>query len=376
MALDNVSDDDLLNETFKRFTVPQLIDALTERQRRGSKVPVARRLGVFPITDTISFKAFEEQLAAFWVPGEANFEKDRLCFSQLSPEEKSFLKMILAIFAFQDGDVIENLVLRFLIEAPTVEGKLFYLAQALIEAIHAHSYSLQIHNITDSQEERDEMINAVDRLSFLKEKELLNEKYKSGQMSLAERQVAYGCLEGIGFSSLFAGIFAFKHRKPYLSLDGIFFSNEKIAQDEGLHRDYGVNQVRLALSKNDALHEKLDPLISEEILRVSGGITPQRVLEIVKEFVAIEEMCVNQILPTCIPTLTNAQLKDYVHFVADRYLVDVGLEKHYHIENPLPYMDALGDVALPNFFERRVGNYQRIGTKLDIVESSADDEDF
>jgi ribonucleotide reductase beta subunit family protein with ferritin-like domain len=129
-------------------------------------------------------------------------------------------------------------------------------------------------------------------------------------------------------------------------LDGIFFSNEKISADENIHRSFAVEQVKDALA--------------------SGDITPPEVLEIVQEFVEVEEVACQNILPEDIATLiTQKQLLDYVHYVANKFLKDLGLPLHWSIglENPLPYMELIGLSKQANFFERRVGEYV-IGTEI------------
>ena len=354
-----LTNDELLNKLFERLTIPQIIEAFQARQRQGSKMPVSRRLGVLPITDPINMKFFEEQIGMFWTATEADFSKDKLAFRGLNPQEQMALKMILAIFAFQDGDVIENLVLRFLIEAPTVEAMLYYLAQALVEAVHAHSYSLQIEAIADGEDEMIEMIEAVDNLPCLKMKEELNAKYKNGRMPLAERQVAYAAVEGIGFSGLFAALFGFKERKPFPELYGIFFSNEKIAEDESLHREQGKTMTRLAL-EDPQLHAQLKTVVSEEIKRAAGELTKERILEILLEFVVVEEECIRNILPQDLDFLKQADLINYVHYITDKLLEDMGLAKHYGVENSLTYMNKIGLDSFPNFFELRVGAYQAV----------------
>jgi ribonucleotide reductase beta subunit family protein with ferritin-like domain len=345
-----------LDAIFDRYSIPDIIEAYQNRQRKGSALPLSRRLGFFPITDQISFGMFQTQHAMFWIATEAKFRDDAISFPQLPEKEKHVLKTTLGIFAFQDGDVIETLVMRFLLEAPTIESKAYYLAQSNIEAIHAWSYSLQIHSITRTDEERAEMIEAVDHFDFLKHKQALNEKYKRGNHSYVKRQFALACVEGIGFSSLFAIIFSFKHRRDGLKFTGIMFSNEKIAQDEGHHRDTAVKYVRLARGDRHLISQ-LDAKVYDEFRRVSGELTQEDAEEIVREHVVIEHLCADEILKDDIPNVTNRQLKQYVQYVADKLLQDCGFRKIWNVENPLAYMNQIGMSALSNFFEKDVGDY-------------------
>lgn len=327
-----------LDSCIQKYGIAKIIDRTLEL----TELPLSRRLGFFPITDKISFDSFKTQLANFWVATEANFENDSAAFEELSLSEKNFLKLLLAIFSFQDGDIIENITMNLLLRAPTIETKMFLLAQSLMEVIHAWSYSLQIEKIFKSKQEHDEVLSAIDRLEFLKKKQALFNKYKVGNCSLAELYVVNGALEGIGFSSQFAGIFSFIVKIPKLNLDGIIFSNEKISGDESIHAQFYSAKVKEFIA--------------------NGEISPDRVSEILDEFYELEIETARELLPTNIPTLRTEDLQNYVRFVTDKIRNMMGLKPKFGIENPLSYMNMIGAPILTNFFECKVGAYSQIVT--------------
>ncbi len=365
---------ELLKECFEHFSLPEIIDAYQEYYNNtGVKPTLTRRLGLYPITDHLSFDLYRQQMAAFWVPTEAKFNTDRSSYQDLTEPEKHLLSTTLGIFAFQDGDVIESLLMALVLKAPTIESKLWYVGQIAIEGIHAWSYSEQIEQITANQAEKDAIMASVDRLDILKRKQALNEKYKSGMHSYAEQQVYVACVEAISFSALFACIFSFKYkRNPSLPFLGIFWSNTKIAADEAIHRDYAIKQIRLALNAKDQLYEHLDAEAVQQIQRLSGKITTERVVEIVKEFVDVELDCVDELLPNnvVLQTISNKSLKGYVKFVADTLLEELSIPKLWNLTNPLPYMNTIGLGKQDNFFEVPVSSYS---LDQDPIDRSAED---
>ena len=168
-----------------------------------------------------------------------------------------------------------------------------------------------------------------------------------------ERIVAFAAVEGIFFSGSFCSIFWLKKRGL---MPGLSFSNELISRDEGMHCDFAC------LLYNEHIVHKLDP---------------QKVRGIITDAVTIEKEFVTDALPVSLIGMNADMMCQYIEFVADRLLVALGCHKEYKVENPFPWMDLISLEGKTNFFEKRVGDYQKSGVMADRESQVFSlDEDF
>lgn len=142
-------------------------------------------------------------------------------------------------------------------------------------------------------------------------------------------------MEGIFFSGSFCAIFWVKRRGI---LPGLTFSNELISRDEGLHCDQAC-----------LLYSYLPPLSTETVHAIVKAAT-----EIETDFVC-------SALPVELIGMNAKQMTAYIHFVADRLLVALGCPKLFHVANPFEWMEMISLQGKTNFFEKRVGEYQKSG---------------
>ena len=173
--------------------------------------------------------------------------------------------------------------------------------------------------------------------------------------SFGDRLVAFAAVEGIFFSGSFAAIFWLKKRGL---MPGLTFSNELISRDEGLHCDFACMLVSLLQ------HTKP---------------TKARILEIVVEAVAIEQEFLTDALPVDLIGMNAGMMKTYIEFVADRLLVELGAGKHWNAVNPFDFMDMISLQGKTNFFEKKVGEYQKtgvMGSRSAAAKVFSVDEDF
>lgn len=140
--------------------------------------------------------------------------------------------------------------------------------------------------------------------------------------------------EGIFFSGSFCAVFWLKKRGL---MPGLTFSNELISRDEGLHCDFACLLYSL-------LRQKL---------------TEERVREIVKDAVDIEREFVCDALPCALVGMNGDLMSQYIEFVADRLLGALGCGKVYNVQNPFDWMELISLQGKTNFFEKRVGEYQK-----------------
>lgn len=295
------------------------------------------RLHLYPIKYDDIWQMYKKAVASFWTTEEVDLSKDMKDWITLKPQEKHFIKHVLAFFAASDGIVNANLVERFCDEVHIIEAKYFYKCQVAIENIHSEMYSLLIDTYVDSENERRFLFNAIENLPCVKKKADWALKWiKDDVATFAERIIAFASVEGIFFSGSFASIFWLKKRGL---MPGLAFSNELISRDEGLHTDFACLMYRYLNNKP----------------------TQKRVYEIVQDAVKIEIEFLTDALSVDLIGMNAKLMAQYIEYVADRLLVELQVPKIYNSENPFDFMENISLNGKTNFFEKRVGEYQKAG---------------
>jgi ribonucleoside-diphosphate reductase beta chain len=268
---------------------------------------------------------------------------------RLNSDERFYIKNVLAFFAASDGIVNENLAENFLKEVQYPEARCFYGFQIAIENVHAETYSLLIDTYIKDLVEREKLFKAMDNIPSVKKKADWALKWIQSD-SFAERLIAFAAVEGIFFSGSFCSIFWLKKRGL---MPGLSFSNELISRDEGLHCSFAT-----------LLYTKY----------VKNKLSPDRIREIISEAVEIEKEFVEDSLPVSLIGMNSKLMKQYIEFVADYWLVELGCPKAYGSENPFDFMDMLSLQGKTNFFEARVSEYKKPSDRnidyenLDVVD--------
>uniref|UniRef100_A0A663F0T7 Ribonucleoside-diphosphate reductase subunit M2 n=1 Tax=Aquila chrysaetos chrysaetos TaxID=223781 RepID=A0A663F0T7_AQUCH len=305
-----------------------------------------RRFVVFPIQYHDIWQMYKKAEASFWTAEEVDLSKDIQHWESLKPEEKYFISHVLAFFAASDGIVNENLVERFSQEVQITEARCFYGFQIAMENIHSEMYSLLIDTYIKDSKEREFLFNAIETLPCVKKKADWAMRWIGDKKATyGERVVAFAAVEGIFFSGSFASIFWLKKRGL---MPGLTFSNELISRDEGLHCDFACLMFKHLIRKP-----------SEE-----------RVKEIIMNAVLIEQEFLTEALPVKLIGMNCTLMKQYIEFVADRLMLELGFNKIYKAENPFDFMENISLEGKTNFFEKRVGEYQRMGVMSKATDNS------
>jgi ribonucleoside-diphosphate reductase beta chain len=295
------------------------------------------RFVLFPIVHSEIWDMYKKHAASFWTAEEIDLAEDAKDWESLSSDEQHFLKHVLAFFAASDGIVNENLVVNFANEVQWPEARTFYGFQIMMENIHAETYSLLIDTYIKDPNEKDHLFKALETVPSVEKKGTWALRWLDRKRaSFAERLVAFAAVEGIFFSGSFCAIFWLKKRGL---MPGLTFSNELISRDEGLHCDFAC-----------LLHSKL--------IRGAGEM---KIHQIVSEAVEIEIEFVTSALPVSLIGMNADLMKQYIRFVADRLLISLGATKLYNVDNPFPWMEMISMQGKTNFFEKRVGEYQKAG---------------
>jgi|TARA_B110000967_G_scaffold22777_1_gene20967 ribonucleoside-diphosphate reductase subunit M2 len=310
----------------------------------------ANRYVMFPIQDQEIWQMYKKQIDCFWRAEEIDLSKDLGDWDSLQKDEKYFISMILAFFAASDGIVLENLATRFMGEVQLSEARAFYGFQIAMENVHSETYSLLIDTYIKDREEKTNLFQAMDNFPCIKKKADWAIKWiHDKRSSFATRLVAFACIEGIFFSGAFCSIYWLKKRGL---MPGLTFSNELISRDEALHTEFAV-----------LLYSKLNKQVSKS-----------KVIEIIKDAVEIEKEFICEALPCRLIGMNSELMCQYIEFVADRLIVQLGHDKIYNSKNPFDFMEMISIEGKTNFFEKRVAEYALADkTKSDDVFEFGDD---
>ena len=291
------------------------------------------RYVMFPIIDEDIWKMYKKQMDCFWRAEEIDLSKDIKHWVTLTNDEQHFIKHVLAFFAASDGIVLENLGQRFMNEVQIAEARAAYGFQIMMENIHSETYSLLIDTLVKEEREKTNLFEAINNFPCIKKKadwaiKWINDK----RSSFATRLIAFAAVEGIFFSGSFCSIYWLKKRGL---MPGLTFSNELISRDEGMHTDFAV----LLFSKLQKKPKK------------------SKVIDLIKEAVVIEQEFITEALPCKLIGMNAKLMKQYIEFVADRLIVQLGYPKIYDSANPFDFMEMISLEGKTNFFEKRVGDY-------------------
>lgn len=287
---------------------------------------------LFPIKHNDIWSMYMKSVDCFWRAEEMDLSKDLNDWNKLDDNERYFIKMILAFFASSDGIVNENLGSKFFNEVQIQEARCFYGFQIAMENIHAQSYAILIDTYIKDDSEKMKLFNAVNEYPCIKQKSDWALRYINDEDDFGTRLIAFAIVEGVFFSGAFCSIFWLKKRGL---LQGLTFSNELISRDEALHTEFAV-----------LLYSKLNN-------KVDKG----KVKDIFKEAVKIEQEFITEALPCRLVGMNSGMMSDYIEFVADRLLVQLGYDKIWETKNPFTWMECISLEGKTNFFERRVSEY-------------------
>lgn len=300
--------------------------------------PSRNKYVLFPIDPQYkgAFDAYKRNLSSHWVVEEIDFSKDAKKWEELLPSERRYLSHLLAFFAASDGIVNENLAENFLKMVYPPEIKQFYCKQILEEAIHSETYSTMIDQLIRDPQEKEKLFNGIDNFPSVRKKAQWAQRWIfSEEACFDEKIIAFCIVEGLFFSSSFAGIFHFKKGDR---LPGLLEANEFIFKDENSHCMFAA-------------------LVHSYLIR---KVSPERFREIMLDAVEIELTFVDESLPENIPGLGAESMKDYVRCMANTLATKLGYEPPFPGQShDLDYMVTIALPTKSNFFEKNAAEYQR-----------------
>ncbi len=310
------------------------------------------RFVLFPIQYNDVWQMYKQAEASFWTAEEIDLSADQGDWERLNDGERHFISHVLAFFAASDGIVNENLAVNFMQEVQIPEARCFYGFQIMMENIHSETYSLLIDTYIKDPAQKTHLLNALETVPAVKKKGEWALRWINSE-KFTERLIAFAAVEGIFFSGSFCSLFWLKKRGL---MPGLTFSNELISRDEGLHCDFAC-----------LLYEKY----------LVNKLPEATVQKIIRDAVEIEQEFVTEALPVDLIGMNSKLMSQYIEFCADRLLVALGCAKIYNSANPFDFMEMISLQGKTNFFEKRVGEYQKAGVMSERTSNAFSlDEDF
>jgi ribonucleoside-diphosphate reductase beta chain len=297
--------------------------------------PKNNRLTVYPIKYMDIWNWYKKMQAANWTAEEIDFSNDYDDYQKMNTNEQHFIKMVLAFFAASDTIVNMNLSENFIREVQIREAIITYEFQAAIENVHSECYSLMIDNIIKDISEKNKCFNAIEEFTCVREKARWALKWANSKDSkFGQRLIAFSIVEGVFFSGSFCAIFWLKKKNL---MPGLCDSNELIARDESMHTQFACSLYNY---------------------HINDKISQETVHDMFKEAVDIENKFICESLSCSLIGMNSTLMTQYIQFVADRLLLDLGYQKIWNCENPFDFMESLSMEGKTNFFESRPTQYQ------------------
>lgn len=286
------------------------------------------------------YSLYKKEIACFWTVEEMDLSEDINCWNSSSENEKHFIKMILAFFASLDQVVMENVNVNFGEEIVIPQVRSHFAMQNAIESIHGEAYAIPIQTYIKDPKEQKEVLRSIQSMPIITKKANWVTRWMDSETtSLAERLVAFTCVEGVQFSGAFCAIYWLKKQGKF---KGLCFANSLIARDEGLHAEGSV-----------MIYSHLDHKL---------GV--KRVHEIFEDAVRIEKEFIQDALPVSLIGINKETMSTYIEYISDFWLEKLGYPKMFNASNPFEWMQMIGLEGKSNFFEGRVPEYAKAGSMV------------
>lgn len=293
-----------------------------------------KRFMLFPIQHDDIWQFHKKQQANLWTAENVDLFRDLHDWkNKLNNDEKYFIKHILAFLATNETLVNNNLTEHFLNLVKYPEAKSFYGFQVMMENVHSETYSLLFDSYLKDAEEKDYLLNAIDTFPPVRKKAEWSSRWIN-KGTFAERLIASAVVEGIFCSGIFCSVLSLKKRNL---MPGLTTFNELISRDKGIQQDFVCSIY------NNHLINKL---------------SKEKVTSIITDAVNIEIEFVTESLPVSLIGTNVNLISQYIHFIADKLLVQLGCDKVYNASNPFEFMDMFSLQKEHIFFGKKTSRYK------------------
>src|SRR5215472_5400805 len=312
------------------------------------------------------YDRFRDAIKNTWTVEEVDLHSDLPDLARLSAAERHLVSRLVAFFATGDTIVANNLVLNLYQHVNSPEGRLYLSRQLFEEAVHVQFYLTLLDTYVPDEAERAAAFAAVENIPSIQRKAEFCFRWIDSIHALRELRTAAdrrlfllnlicfaACIEGLFFYGAFAYVYFLRSRGL---LNGLASGTNWVFRDESMHMAFAFDVV--------------DTVRAEEPSLFDDELTGQ-VRQMLAEAVDCEVQFAEDLLGRGVPGMSLADMRAYLEHVADRRLVQLGMEPLYGSANPFAFMELQDVQELSNFFERRVSAYQ-----VGVTGTVAFDEDF
>lgn len=301
------------------------------------------------------YDMFQDAIKNTWTVDEIDFSMDvNQLQKKLTPAERHLIHRLVAFFATGDSIVSNNLVLNLYKHVNSPEARLFLSRQLFEEALHVQFYLTLLDTYIPDSKEREKAFSAIDNIPSIHAKAQFCFKWidsisELDQLTTKEDRKQFllnlicfaSCIEGLFFFGAFAYVYFLRSKGL---LNGLAAGTNWVFRDESMHMNFAFEIIK-------TVREEEPDLFDDEL--------SARIVQMMDEAVDCESLFAEDLLGGGVAGLSVTDMRQYLEYIADLRLVQLGLEPVYGATNPFPFMELQDVQELANFFERRVSAYQK-----------------
>ncbi len=312
------------------------------------------------------FDRFKDAIKNTWTVDEIDLHTDLADLARLSPAERHLVSRLVAFFATGDTIVANNLVLNLYQHINSPEGRLYLSRQLFEEAVHVQFYLNLLDTYVPDPDERTAAFSAVENIPSIARKaefcfKWIDSIYSLRVLATKDDRRAFllnlicfaACIEGLFFYGAFAYVYFLRSRGV---LQGLASGTNWVFRDESMHMAFAFDVV-------DTVRAEEPDLFDDTMVR--------QVKDMLADAVEAEVQFAADLLEQGVSGMSPADMREYLQHVADRRLVQLGIEPLYGSGNPFAFLELQDVQELSNFFERKVSAYQ-----VGVTGSVSFDDDF
>lgn len=301
------------------------------------------------------FQLYKSSIKNIWTTDELDFSMDfEHLRDKVTPQEAHLIKRLVAFFATADNIVAHNLVLNLYKHVNSPEYRMFLGKQLFDEMLHVETYLLLVDSYIPDPDERKAAFDAYKSVPSVKMKSDFCFKYMDSidkldtldtddkRRQFIENLICFAaCVEGLFFFGSFAYVYYLRNKGL---LPGLATATNWVFRDESLHIEGAMGALNA---------------IREEYPHLFDATLETRIQKMMEEAIAVEMNFCQDSLSFGVTGMSPNMMKEYLEYVADQRMGQLGFKKMYHSKNPFAFM-VLQDVQpLTNFFEKRVTEYKK-----------------
>jgi len=312
------------------------------------------------------YDRYRDAIRNTWTVEEVDFSLDvNDLRHKLGPAERHLVERLVAFFATGDSIVANNLVLNLYQHLNAPEARMYLSRQLYEEALHVQFYLTLLDTYLPDPAARAKAFAAVDNIPSIREKAAFCFRWMDsvrdlGRLETREHRRRFvlnlacfaACIEGLFFFGAFAYVYYLRSRGL---LHGLASGTNWVFRDESGHMAFAFEVIRVAREEEPGL---FDAALEADVVRM------------LVEAVDCECRFAEDVLSGGVAGLSPRDMRQYLEYVADQRLVQLGLPRHFGAGNPFPFMDLQDVQEVTNFFERRVSAYQ-VGVQGEVAFDAA-----